>query len=158
MVYTATDLLKRYWDRLLPVDPEKIARAMGIRVEADFCLDGGASGLIEVKNGSITIRYDMLEPEVRQRFTIAHELGHFARGHLKDGKTYFRDTRAQFMSRQKDPRETEANQFAARLLMPASVVRYAVVDKKISDISRLAKMFSVSEAAMGYRLKNLELG
>lgn len=158
MVYTATDLLKRFWNRTLPVQPAEIATAMGIRVIAELNLDGGASGLIErSQDGSVTIRYDALEPPVRQRFTIAHELGHFARGHLKDADTCFRDTRAQFFSRQKDPRETEANQFAARLLMPAPLVRYLVTEKGITDVSHLAATFHVSEAAMGFRLKNLAL-
>mgnify|MGYP001431596522 CR=1 FL=1 len=157
MVYTATDLLKSHWDRTLPVEPADIAQAMGIRVVPEIFLDGGASGLIEKNGSTVTIRYDMTEPQVRQRFTIAHELGHYAHGHLEKDGTCFRDTGAQFYSRQKDSRETEANQFAAKLLMPASIVRFLVTEKNLTDITRLANLFAVSEAAMGYRLKNLAL-
>lgn len=157
MVYTATDLLKRYWDRTLPIEPADIAKAMGINVVPEFALDGGVSGLIERNDNSVTIRFDMTEPPVRQRFTVAHELGHFARGHLKGNGMCFRDTRAQFFSRQADPREREANQFAARLLMPARIVRYLVAEKGMVDVRELAKVFNVSEAAMGFRLKELAL-
>ncbi|GAB1832922.1 ImmA/IrrE family metallo-endopeptidase [Achromobacter ruhlandii] len=155
---SAAEVLDLHWDGDLPVDPESIAKAMGIRIEPEFGLDGGASGMIELqRDGSAVIYYDMTEVPVRQRFTIAHEIGHYARGHLDGGQTRFRDTTANFRTFQADPAETEANQFAADLLMPARIVRYAVLNKGVRDVSRLANLFFVSQAAMGFRLKNLGL-
>ncbi len=61
-----------------------------------------------------------------------------------------------------DPKEIEANQFAACLLMPADLVKHAVtacggsllVD---SQVSELASTFDVSEQAMTIRLSTLGL-
>lgn len=155
---SAAEVLDLYWNGTLPVDPEAIATAMGIHVEPEFGLDGGASGMIELQqDGRPIIHYDMTEVPVRQRFTIAHEIGHFARGHLSTSRARFRDTTANFRTFQADPAETEANQFAADLLMPAKLVRYAVVTKGVRDLGRLANAFFVSQAAMGFRLRNLGL-
>ncbi|UQN37332.1 ImmA/IrrE family metallo-endopeptidase [Alcaligenes aquatilis] len=156
-IATATALLNGYWDRKLPVNPTHIAQRLGITVVPELSLVGGASGLIEEVGGLTTIRYDMTEPAVRQRFTVAHELGHFSLKHLNEGQRCFRDTKAQFFSHQVDPRETAANQFAAELLMPREAVEYLVQEHKLLDVSRLANLFHVSEAAMGFRLKNLAL-
>lgn len=154
---SSDDVLDRHWDGKLPVDPEAIAKSMGIRVVPEFDL-GGASGLIELeRDGLATIYYDMTEAPVRQRFTIAHEIGHYALGHLDRYQTRFRDTSANFRTYQADPSETAANQFAADLLMPERIVRYAVLDKGVQDVGRLANLFFVSQVAMGYRMKNLGL-
>lgn len=156
-MYTAADLLSRYWDGSIPVDPARIAQTIGIIVRPELSLTGGASGLIEQTPTEIVIRFDATEPPVRQRFTIAHELGHFALGHLQSGQTCFRDTKAQFYSVQRDPRETMANQFAAELLMPEQIVKHLVLERHLMDVTRLANVFGVSEPAMGFRLKNLAL-
>ena len=52
--------------------------------------------------------------------------------------------------------EIQANQFAAALLMPADLVRAAFA--KCQDLGELARLFNVSEAAMGFRLDRLGLG
>lgn len=157
MVKTASDLLKVYWDGKLPIDPVRIAKAMGVKVVPEFYLGNGESGSVELDDGVPIIRYEITEPLVRQRFTIAHELGHLARGHLNAGKTKFRDTKANFFSAHHDPQEVEANQFAANLLMPSSVVKWVVEQQRVKDVTQLANVFNVSEAAMGYRMKNLGL-
>lgn len=156
-IATATGLLNRFWDRTLPVNPTSLAQQLGIVVVPELSLMGGASGLIEDTGDRIVIRYDMTEPNVRQRFTVAHELGHFALNHLHAGQRCFRDTKAQFLSQQADPRETAANQFAAELLMPREAVQYFVWERELREVSRLANLFHVSEAAMGFRLRNLAL-
>lgn len=156
MVYTATDLLKRHWDGHLPVDPVHIAQRMGVDVLPRLRLAGGESGMIEARDdGKVVISYAATEPEVRQRFTVAHEIGHFALGHLKEGQTCFRDSRRDFTSGHWDPREVQANRFAADLLMPDFIVRHVVGELGVRDVGDLAKLFNVSEVAMGYRIKHL---
>lgn len=153
--YTASDLLSEYWDGTIPVEPEQIARKIGIRVVPEFQIESGVSGIISMEDGKPVIRYDMTDAPVRQRFTIAHEIGHYVGGHLKSLNACFRDTRKSFSTGQTDWREAEANNFAAELLVPAKWLKYVIAEKKIHDVTRLANLFNVSEAAMGYRLKNL---
>lgn len=147
---TANDVLKAHWDGLLPVDPAAIARDMGVRVEGCI-LDH--SGHYSFNGGEPVIQFNITEPAVRQRFTLAHEIGHHVHGDLDAP----RDTSEQFNSRSRDPREIAANRFAAALLMPAAIVKHLVLEKGISSLQELAKIFGVSTAAMEFRLKNIGL-
>ncbi|GAB2857162.1 hypothetical protein GCM10027277_26960 [Pseudoduganella ginsengisoli] len=150
----ARELLSRYWDGLLPIDPVKIATQAGIAVYGrggwgDF--DYPYSGYYRIFNGMPSIEYNVSEAPVRQRFTVAHELGHFALGH-QDAP---RDA-GNFQS-SGDYRERQANKFAAELLMPGSLVARHYQQGAASSVEALANMFGVSRDAMGYRLINLGL-
>jgi Zn-dependent peptidase ImmA (M78 family) len=104
--------------------------------------------------------------ENRQRFTIAHELGHLHlhpvdRLHLdRNFRVAFRDSRS---STGADVREVEANEFAAELLMPAEMLRKDLEGRAIDIeddsklIEGLARTYQVSVQAMTYRLTNLGL-
>lgn len=108
--------------------------------------------------------------QVRQRFTIAHELGHillhkYTSPHA-DGRVRvrFRDDDS---SRGNDFEEIEANGFAAELLMPERVIRSLATwinfdpadgkdDRKaVIAMTRLAKRFQVSVQALSFRIANL---
>lgn len=152
---TAKEVLDAHWDGKLPVKLIPIAEAMGIRV---FKRQGmSESGIVDYDELGPRIIFNPDEPNVRQRFTVAHEIGHVALGHVKQGGKMYRDDVRMFFSTEKSPEETEANQFAARLLMPADHVKttfYKMPDLSIRD---MADIFKVSEAAMRYRLMNLGL-
>lgn len=150
----AQELLSRHWDRQLPIDPVKIATAAGVSVYgrggwAD--LNYPYSGYYRKYDGVPSIEYNVSEPPVRQRFTVAHELGHFALGHEDTP----RDA-GNFQS-SGDLRERQANKFAAELLMPASLVVHYYQNGVASSVEALANIFGVSKDAMGYRLINLGL-
>lgn len=92
----------------------------------------------------------------RRRFSIAHELGHATLRHECD---YYLDYWADDAWEQpgyRDQDEREANQFAAALLMDDRAVRSDFANG-IRDVRRLADRYGVSEAAMNFRLINLEL-
>ena len=105
------------------------------------------------------------QAKTRQRFSIAHEIGHFL---LHEGKMYV-DARVNFRnalsSKAIDREEIAANAFAAELLMPEAFVIVEI--KKVVDkletldadivIEALARKFIVSIQAMGIRLRNLGL-
>lgn len=153
---TATDVLSSHWDGRLPVNPQAIAQAMGIEVRVSNPFDGSnvtESGHYMNRNGRPLITYNMLDAPVRQRFTIAHEIGHHVHGDLDAP----RDTSEQFSARSRDPREIAANRFAAALLMPAALVKHMVLEQRVTDISKLANAFGVSTAAMEFRLKAIGL-
>lgn len=149
----ADGIISKYWkDGTLPIDPIRIAAEMGILVTADASLEG--SGHYEPtasKNGGPLITYNPKESPVRQRFTIAHELGHHVLGHgARD-----RDTPENFSMGTRDPKEVDANKFAADLLMPPQFVRAMVEVNNIRSLRQLSHLFHVSTAAMGYRLRSL---
>jgi Zn-dependent peptidase ImmA (M78 family) len=147
----AREVLKLYWDKKFPVNVEAIAKAVGMEVRKIPNLP--YSGAFEIEGGKPVCIINASDATVRQRFTIAHEIGHFL---LKHDPSH-RDGPEQFSVENKDPREIAANRFAAELLMPADAIRLLVFEKGISDLVKLATKANVSQVAMQYRLKNLGL-
>lgn len=87
----------------------------------------------------------------RQRFSLAHEIGHF---YLH--KDHFEHQDEDTTHRQmKDIMETEANVFASEFLMPSILVKEKFV--KGNSASMLAKMFMVSEESLWIKLQELKL-
>jgi hypothetical protein len=92
---------------------------------------------------------------VRQRFTLAHELGHVRCAH--DAGTPV-ETFETLGGKSTDSREVQANAFAAELLAPAEAVRAGVaVEPGLDDIVLLAARFGISTIAALYRLNSLGL-
>lgn len=150
----------------LPIDVERIARELGYEIVFQL-FEGDISGTV-IKNGdsTLTIGINTFHSPVRQRFSIAHEIGH-ARLHLSSlAKQPFVDPPARVLFRDgtaslgEAPAEIEANQFAAALLMPARLVLEAgqkLIDKQpnvsVDELVRsLAGRAEVSTQAMRYRL------
>lgn len=135
----------------VPVNPAAIARAEGIEVAAlDPLAAQTASGWFRIVDGIPKIYFNAGEPPRRQRFTIAHELGHYALGHGERPRDNARD----FSLAAPDGIEISANRFAAELLMPGPRV-WAAVNGGKRRVEDLANYFDVSEVAMGLRLKHL---
>ena len=147
-----------------PVPVEKLAELSGavIRYEP---FTGRMSGVLyngdDVERAVIGI--NALHPSVRQRFSIAHELGHLVLHddtELQVDRHAFVAFRDLASSTADDPREVEANQFAAALLMPEYLLSRCVneLDDDLdfeNAIAWLAQRFGVSEQAMTIRLTSL---
>lgn len=143
------------------VDVEAIAHKLGLAV-VRMPLGDDISGMLVTKAGGTTICIAKDQPANRQRFTIAHEIGHHALRHLFAGEHVHVDRvimRNSSSSEGTDLREIEANQFAACLLMPEDMVHHHLQSLKsqyVEDVVRqLAKQFKVSEQAMAFRLSSL---
>lgn len=156
-----------------PVDVDLIASKLEISVEYDEALERQeVVGQILFREGSPVVKINPFQNsyEPRRRFTLAHELGHFCL-HSSSSRTGFTDSK-RTMSRSEsywDRYESEANTFAAQLLMPRSLViseGQKIIDaykknRKVNGIPRaifvekLADKLLVSSKAMEYRLKNL---
>ena len=115
-------------------------------------LPAGLAGACIVKRGRSFIFVNASEAVVRQRFTLAHELGHHE---LRHGSVL--DT-VQALSDSRDPREIEANGFAAEFLAPLQAIdnwiranRSPAVDLEV--VVRLAASFGISAQAARYRLE-----
>lgn len=137
------------------VDPISLAQSYGIEVQGTPFMN--EDGSIENKDGHILLKYNTSSHPNRQRFTIAHELGHFMAGHLNSNDKKFRDSSKNFTIDNYDIQEVEANKIAAQILMPKETVKHLIEDKGVSTIEKLAEILEVSTGAMHYRLKNLEM-
>jgi Zn-dependent peptidase ImmA (M78 family)/DNA-binding XRE family transcriptional regulator len=98
-------------------------------------------------------------PHVRQRFTIAHELGHLIYHEGQDLFVDFADVESSDLSLDDKEREleTKANQFAADLLMPMDWIKKNFADHGEDELTYLAQRYEVSEQALWFRLLNLRL-
>jgi Zn-dependent peptidase ImmA (M78 family) len=154
----ANEILKQHGLFSVPVDPVTLANKLGIRVNNAVFSDTTLSGLIARRGNKVSILVNQADPPYRKRFTIAHELAHHFLHLLTDGE-FVDNTIDLFRGSESDKTnnvEVQANQFAAALLMPAELVKEEF-KKNNGDIEILARLFNVSEEAMGYRLQRLRL-
>ncbi len=113
-----------------PVNIEGIIRDLGIRLDKRADLDSEISGQCErLDDGTYKISANKSDHYYRQRFTMAHELGHFLyHSHLledgvDDNRAYRSTADGRFFNKLIGPaEETEANRIAANVLMPKDLV------------------------------------
>lgn len=134
-----------------PLDVSELSVALGIKTYFEP-MDGDNSGSLkkDKKTGEWKMTVNSLHHPHRQRFTIAHEIGH----HVQHGafKDEFIDTNF-FRNAESNRIEAEANRFAAELLMPKDKFdAYLEVSSKAEDI---AAYFHVSSMAVRIRAKQL---
>jgi Zn-dependent peptidase ImmA (M78 family) len=156
--HAANELLEKAGVTEPPVDVAALAKLCGVTV-----LDGefpdSLSGLVFAYNDSAVIGVNSTHHPNRQRFSLAHELGHYLLGHHQQNRGY--EDRFHIDSSDGTPpgfdwrAERTANEFAAELLMPRRLISQEF--KRNQDPIALAVKFEVSELAMGYRLVNLGL-
>ena len=147
-----------------PVDVRAVASdTLGIEVWFEH-LDPGVSGMLYRGDDRAAIAVNADHAVVRQRFTIAHELGHLRlhKGrpvivdHLVRARVNLRNTESSLATNRE---EIEANQFGAALLMPAEWI-FADVEERLSmapgrATTDLGRRYRVSTQAMELRLINL---
>lgn len=134
---------------VIPVPLERIAHSLGFESLA-FNGQPDLAGAIEYSKKRIFVNSN--DPATRQRFTLAHELGHAV---LHAGQDVM-DYRKNFEGFQSDRKEMEANAFAADLLMPDSLFRTAWMTRE-RNFARMATLFGVSAHAAEIKAKNLGL-
>ncbi|WP_282160377.1 ImmA/IrrE family metallo-endopeptidase [Ulvibacterium marinum] len=163
----ASKLLDSLGIRYTPIPIKKIVKELSIKLNA-YDLGNEVSGALVIENDNARIGYNPSESEVRQRFTIAHELGHYIlhKGEKKDG-LFVDNVKVMFRRQNSTVRELkqerEANAFAASILMPIDLIEkefdnlYEEGDFLTDDkmVKSLASTFKVSAIAMTYRLINL---
>jgi Zn-dependent peptidase ImmA (M78 family) len=143
-----------------PVPVERVAKCLNIKVDKSD-LGHDCSGVLIRQGDRAVIGVNRADHPNRERFTIAHEIGHYV---LHERETYV-DTGYRVNFRDLDSgsgtksEEVEANRFAAALLMPEAMVKVAFNDlafdlagTKDDELRKLADLFGVSTQAMAYRL------
>ncbi|UTV40739.1 ImmA/IrrE family metallo-endopeptidase (plasmid) [Ensifer adhaerens] len=139
-----------------PIDPFAIAESEGILIVAKPAEIRGVSGGIIFDEDFPSIFYATdIESEGFQRFTVAHELGHyFLDGHpeeiLKSNKMHV--SRAGFRQGESSI-ELEADHFASGLLMPTQLVKQSLTGGVIglAGIEELAGLSHCSLTAAAIR-------
>ncbi len=93
------------------------------------------------------------DPLTRQRFTIAHELGHWLlhRQYYLDNPDKYPILPRFEKPDNKNPFEKEANTFAANLLVPDRLLKPV----RHAPVGALAEVFMVSRKMMEFRIKNV---
>ena len=156
----ATELLEKHGVSKPPVPVEQIAESLGARVRFSPH-EGELAGMLMRGNGQTVIGVNSLHHVNRQRFTIAHEIGHLLlhKGEVHIDRSFRVHRRDAVSSMAIDPEEIEANRFAAELLMPFDMIANdlaELIDVEDEDeIKRLADKYQVSVQAMTHRVTNL---
>lgn len=159
-VYTLSisDILEKAHKLNIATDPLDIKSVVkdifNIEIREDK-FDKGISGFLERIGGKWCIFINQYESELRKRFTIAHELGHFIKHrdrYMISGSSipdliFFRDNTI-------DPIEKEANDFAAELLMPKDIF-IKKIKSGCNTLDKLSKAFQLSTSAVKYRAYKL---
>ena len=148
----------------LPIKVSAICRKLGIQVRSyekakkllkrhqlehkTLEIDGFTLGI----DGRYTILFNEHCSIQRNRFTVAHELGHILLGHVpKDGIHITAINREP--SSKDNPLEQQANVFASRLMAPLCVLK----SLRINDVKDIAKLCDISETAAQFRFNRLKL-
>lgn len=140
----------------LPVDVRKICRERKITLltykqSVDFIKTLGLEAEVAENDAfclESVIFYNDEMPPRRQRFSIAHELGHILlhTGDKNQPAAYNREPYPEC-----DPIETEANVFAARLLAPLCVIQFL----NLNSANEISEYCDISYTAAQNRFKRL---
>lgn len=160
------EFLKNYpHGNKFPINIVELAEKLGIKViEKDLSSlkKGNIYGALLDTNGDKVIVIEESLSKEKKNFTIAHEIGHSVI-HNKDKDLYYKDK-----SLRNTIEETEADDFAAEVLLPESVVQklwqivesyssIPSVERREFAINKFVKTFGVTRKVVEYRLEKLGL-
>lgn len=142
-----------------PIEP--IVEKMGGQIAYGELTDGDLqSGSISIEPGKFTIYIPLNTSPQRDKFTIAHELGHYVLHFLLQNKSRPEGQKITHMRAQRfgsDKTEHEANWFAASFLMPSHAF-ITIYNEMGQDVAKVAERFGLSPSAVGVRARSLNLG
>ena len=144
-----------------PVNVEKILHDMKIQLRIQPGPEDISGFLVKTGTQPAIIGVNSSHHRNRQRFTMAHELGHmllhdFTEVHVD--RAFLVKLRNAESSKGEDWEEIEANLFAAELLMPKRFLERDLAETKTLDLhdeeslKRLAQHYAVSPQALTVRL------
>jgi hypothetical protein len=155
----ALDVLAEHGVERAPVDPFAIAEALGIVVQASDKLEGSFSGCLLQAGASFGILYSTgIQNRGYQRFTVAHELGHFS---LTDHRRVLFEKGALHRSESGFTSgvwyEREADLFGVELLIPKFLFHKhrREFPTGLDGVKGLAELFQTSLTATAIRYATL---
>ena len=141
-------------DLLLRVDmsfPENSISDLLKRLDIPYAvgpLELNVSGIVFNDNNGVKIAVNEQDNLKRRTFSLAHELGHLTLGHV--GTKYRIDKYDYSSNSTEATEETEANYFAAALLVPKR--KLLQVLSITHDVNMIAAYFGVSESVINNRM------
>ncbi len=141
-----------------PIDLYKLSAKINIPV-FDWDFPNEISGILAIDDNKVGIGVNRNHPNVRQRFTIAHELGHYFFREDRNLYLDFQESALQLYDHdtQTQQLEMKANKFAANLLMPQEWIKKDFLKFGEAGHYLIAQRYQVSEQAMWFKLINLGL-
>jgi Zn-dependent peptidase ImmA (M78 family) len=153
---------REHWG-LGPTEPvrdvlEVAEERQGVPVLIDhFNNDRIAGVLLSHGSGDSFVAVNADHNAVRQRFTLAHELGHLYMGHQPRV-----ELSAELFGPTRDPQEVEANYFAAEFLAPRAAITSWLEDRDLvaeaaapDTAAQLALEFGIAFPTAAYRLERV---
>lgn len=149
-------VIKDHWTQM-PVPVAKIAAEIGLGPVYEEMPEGISGAIRRKPDGKYEIVVNSLHGRARQRFTIAHEIGHYIYhrdllGRGTGDNLAFRAEGTRYPNPYITAREErEANTVAANILMPTHHIK-ALKERGIDEPAEMAKMLGVSTPAMRIKL------
>lgn len=154
-----TDSLRSNLHITSPIELEKIIEGLGGTLEETTKLPEHIEAMIYRIENSFKIEVHKNFPPTRKRFSIAHEIGHLFlhMGYLVNPQKWaatgeYADSA--FLRHGHSLEETEANEFAASLLMPKAEfleIAQQNLNDNYYDLPPIAQYFNVSLDSVRYR-------
>ena len=153
----AEDVLSAYNISVPIGNIDEIVEKLGGTIQKEAFFSDGA---VEKEGNGFKIIVSPFQDEKRERFTIAHELGHLFlhMGYRTNNELWEKQENNIYHRIGNSEKEYQANEFAAAFLMPAT--EYLSVLNKVAqgnmvDTSKIAEYFNVSIEAAANRGKFL---
>jgi Zn-dependent peptidase ImmA (M78 family) len=135
-----------------PIDLDKILKFLNINL-LEYEFPPNISAILLKDENMLVVGVNKSHHPNRQRFSIAHEIGHYQLGHYND---VFIDTaeissgRFDYDNDSNKVQEQEANHFASELLLPSPMLKKDF--EKLKDVAAVAKIYGVSKDALWIKL------
>lgn len=153
----AEDVLSAYNISVPIGNIDEIVEKLGGTIQKEAFFSDGA---VEKEGNGFKIIVSPFQDEKRERFTIAHELGHLFlhMGYRTNNELWEKQENNIYHRIGNSEKEYQANEFAAAFLMPATeylAVLNKVAEENMVDTSKIAEYFNVSIEAAANRGKFL---
>lgn len=153
----AEDVLSAYNISVPIGNIDEIVEKLGGTIQKEAFFSDGA---VEKEGNGFKIIVSPFQDEKRERFTIAHELGHLFlhMGYRTNNELWEKQENNIYHRIGNSEKEYQANEFAAAFLMPATeylTVLNKVAEGNMVDTSKIAEYFNVSIEAAANRGKFL---
>ena len=153
----AEDVLSAYNISVPIGNIDEIVEKLGGTIQKEAFFSDGA---VEKEGNGFKIIVSPFQEEKRERFTIAHELGHLFlhMGYRTNNELWEKQENNIYHRIGNSEKEYQANEFAAAFLMPATEylsVLNKVAEGNMVDTSKIAEYFNVSIEAAANRGKFL---
>ena len=134
----------------IPIDSlDKIVTNLGGKIIRKYELDG-ADGKVYRDGERFVIEIPMIDNKCREKFTIAHELGHLFlhMGYAIDEKLWEKNKDKVYLRKEVGEMEYQAHEFAAAFLMPREIFFEVMNENYNGDgtysMNKVADYFQVS--------------